>query len=395
MIFSCKGSRVGLWSLTLLGALLGPADWIVADEKLPLPDYTLKTNGLTPSAECGKCHRDVYQAWERSLHARSVNNLVFRTAFLQVFFEKGEAARRECLFCHAPLTLFNLDFKLKQEVTREGVTCDFCHSIVAVDLESPEQPFKFHFGKIKQGTHEHMKSPAHGVEPNPLFQDARLCAACHSLRLDNGVSLIATYEEWKAGPYPARGKPCQSCHMPLVPGQRVIPELKRKTSGKIRQHDIAAGHALTKRPQSLKLKIASVQRYRNRLTVSVEVTNIGAGHKIPTGLPSKRLILQVTVSSRESPFRQMQEISYQRVLVTAEGRPVETDVDLLLGRGVRVASDNRIAPLETRREQLVFFVPDREKLTVEAAVFFNHNPEIIQVAPINIPIKETRQLIED
>ena len=59
-------------------------------------DIHINPIGLTPSRECGKCHKDIYSAWKNSLHAQAVSNPVFRAAYLQAFFADSLEAKRKC-----------------------------------------------------------------------------------------------------------------------------------------------------------------------------------------------------------------------------------------------------------------------------------------------------------
>ncbi len=77
-----------------------------------------------------------------------------------------------------------------------------------------------------------------------------------------------------------------------------------------------------------------------------------------------------------------------------DGNPVTSDADLLLGRGEKIISDNRIGPLETVRESFTFFVPEEGDQVVSAAVFYMHHPEVIQPSPIHIKMNEVTQVLE-
>lgn len=182
--------------------------------------------------------------------------------------------------------------------------------------------------------------------------------------------------------------------MKKIPGEVVVPEVKESPSGSISTHDIAGGHSLSMREKSLKLEITAVKTHRQKVAVSVAVTNQGAGHKIPTGLPSKKLILKVTLASEKEGYRQTQERIYQKVLVDLRGTPVTDDSEIMLGREVKVKSDNRIRPEETRIEEFVFFVPEAPDRKVTAAVIYGHTPTLIQEAPIYIQLQETTRQIE-
>jgi hypothetical protein len=369
-----------------LALLIGVASPASAEKPKTPGAAQLNPQGFSASAECGKCHADIYAAWKNSLHAQASDNSVFQTAFLQSYFERGEPARQLCLTCHAPIAGINNDLKLAQPLTRENINCDFCHSIAEVLPGFNGPHYKFAFGLLKQGPRPQADVRIHTTRTNEAFSQSRYCAGCHEMDLPNGVKLIGTFSEWQASPYARENTHCQNCHMPKIPGKIVndpsVPE--QKISG----HDIAGGHSISKREEAIDIAITDVSRYKNKLTVSVNVTNKGAGHKLPTGLPSKKIVLQVTVQSRSGGPNMRQEKTYQKMLVDAGGAAVTLDADLMLGKGVTIASDNRIAPQETRREQFTFFVPEGETYKISAAAFYNHSPRIVQAAEIHLKLKE-------
>lgn len=363
---------------------------VIAGEPASIPDVKLNPNGITSSLECGKCHKDIYKTWKNSLHADSAENQVFITAYLQAFYERGEEARKTCLKCHAPIALMADDLKMSQAVTREGISCDYCHSIAEILPGGP----KFEFNLLKQGPLEGVISPVHKTRFNPIFKESLFCGGCHEYSSSNGVKLIETYSEWKQGPYPAQGKQCQSCHMRKVSGKIVAAEVKRTPEVEISSHDIAGGHSTSKREESIEIKIAEVNKYKQKIEVAVDVTNKGAGHKIPTGLPSKKIVLQVSIQSKTGEAYQIHQKTYQKVLEDANGNPVTADADLLMGKAVKIVSDNRLAPLETRREKFTFFVPEERDQKISAAVYYDHNPKIIQSEPIHIKLHEVFEAVK-
>jgi hypothetical protein len=354
----------------------------------------LNSKGFSSSRECGQCHKELYEDWRHSLHADASGNAVFKAAYMQVYFEQGESARPACLTCHAPVAYYNNDPKLTQPISREGVSCDFCHSIAEVLPGTAEGPqFRFEFGGLKQGALQNSKSPAHLTRFNDLYQQSLFCKGCHEQKNQNGVSMIATWSEWKESPYSEKGVTCQKCHMEKVPGKTVASSVQKSTRNQISNHDIAAGHSLTKRRQALEIKIVNVETHRNRIRVKVDLTNTGAGHNMPTGLPVKKIILEVKVQEPNGSRRQIQQRVYQKVVADAQGRTVTHLVDLMLGKGTKVVSDNRIAPLETRRESFTFFIDEPEEQIISAAAYYSYTPEILQPTPIHIKLNEVQRRV--
>jgi hypothetical protein len=52
----------------------------------------------------------------------------------------GTSARTVCLECHSPIAVLTNDTSLRQKVSWEGVTCDYCHSLrdVSFSGKNPE-----------------------------------------------------------------------------------------------------------------------------------------------------------------------------------------------------------------------------------------------------------------
>jgi hypothetical protein len=391
-----KTFRVWLVALWIAGAFFAPAP-LSGQETGPAPDLSgiqLNTKGFSSSRKCGQCHKDLFADWEHCLHAHSSNNAVFEAAYMQVYFEQGERARSTCLSCHAPVAYFNNDPKLTQPISREGVSCDFCHSIAEVLPGTPEGPqFRFEFGGVKQGPLKDSKSPAHPTRFNELYRQSLFCKGCHEQISPSGIPMIATFSEWEQSPYPDKGITCQKCHMEPVTGKTVAESVKKTTANQISNHNIASGHSLTKRRRALEIKIAAIETHKNRIRVQVDLTNTGAGHKMPTGLPVKKIILEVKVEDANGGHRQTQQRVYQKVLADAQGKAVTKVVDLMLGKATTVVSDNRIAPLETRHESFTFFVEKPEEQTVSATAYYSYTPEILQPAPIHIKLNEVQRRV--
>lgn len=56
--------------------------------------------------------------------------------------------------------------------------------------------------------------------------------------------------------------------------------------------------------------------------VSVDVTNVEAGHFLPTGLPSRKVVLRVGLYDEKESKIMEKEIEYKRVLGDTQGRPI-------------------------------------------------------------------------
>lgn len=337
----------------------------------------LEKKGYSKAAVCGRCHTLIYQSWKDTLHARSLVDPIFDTAYLEAYRMTQGKAKTFCLACHAPTTQFTKDFEIRQEITSEGITCDFCHTLKDVKLAKQGlHELKIETGLVKWGTHGQEKAPNHEVAASKLYQDSLICAGCHEYVNPKGVVVLGTYSEWSAGFYRKQGTPCQRCHMPISRQEEgYLTEGGLIARKEINLHDIAGGSSVPQLKKMLKVGIASVERLGGRVRVVVEITNHGAGHRIPTGLPTKRLVLTLKATTAQGKSF-VAERSYRKVLLNERGEEITRDVDAFLN-AARLSSDNRIEPKETRREEFFFFVPRGTEVVINAQVVYEYKPRVI------------------
>jgi hypothetical protein len=181
-----------------------------------------------------------------------------------------------------------------------------------------------------------------GFEPREArhILESALCGTCHTVIShppsgsdQQTVQLVeqGTFLEWLASRYPRDGRSCQQCHMPSLqdgegrpvaqyiahrpPGGPFPPTRPRIPFG---QHKFAGGNVILpvlmargnlqeesalkgaaerarrQLERALQLRV-STRRSGEILLVTVDVVNT-AGHKLPTGFPSRRLWLSVALS---------------------------------------------------------------------------------------------------
>ncbi|MBI5042719.1 MAG: hypothetical protein HZC10_02595 [Nitrospirae bacterium] len=364
-------------SLFIIGILIFSAS---ASFQKELPK--IEKNTFTSAKVCGECHVEIYKLWKNSLHAMSIEDPIFQTAYIIAFKNTNGETKILCIRCHAPITYFNKDYDLKQEITKEGITCDFCHSVTGVDFKNKDNPFKLEPGLTKNGPLGGLLSPVHKTRRLKLFETSEFCGACHDYTDPNGVTLLGTYSEWKAGPYAKDGIQCQDCHMPRKEGAIVSADVKKSKVKLINDHNIQGGHSIDQVKKAIRVEIKDVKRYPDKLRVSVDVTNAGSGHMVPTGTPSRKIVLDVTVKTTTGQLLKEQRV-YKKTLVGAGGMEFTKDSDAMCNKSV-ITSDNRIKPKETRREGFIFYIPQDVAVTVTAQAIYQYNPEIIQQTDISI-----------
>jgi hypothetical protein len=344
--------------------------------------------GFTSARVCGECHSDIYESWKNSLHAFSLTDPIFDTAYMQAVKEGGEEARRVCLRCHAPMTMVNGDYELREGVTREGVSCDFCHSVTVVHLDGREKPYTVELGLVKRSVLKKASSPAHDVAYSELHGTSEFCGGCHNYVTARGKAVMSTYDEWKNGPYAGEGVQCQDCHMVITSGKVVREEIK-ETGAKIHLHNLI--HDTDQLRSALSVQIANAERTQNRLQVDVAIENVGSGHMVPTGIPSREIVLSVSVDSGSRVLTQ--DRRYRKVVADEKGRVLKRDFEVLL-YGARILNDNRIGPREKRLEHFDFDVPKAgrsAKVTVRLS--YQYAPVILHEEQMDVLLGSVERIV--
>jgi hypothetical protein len=106
--------------------------------------------------------------------------------------------------------------------------------------------------------------------------------------------------------------------------------------------------------------------------MEVRITNKGAGHAVPTGMPGRRVILAVEVGTADGRLLTDRRV-YTKTFLGADGRPVVQDRGFF-GRGIRVDADSRIRPDEERVETFHFPVPAEAPARVTMKLHYEHTP---------------------
>ena len=319
----------------------------------------------TSAKACATCHTLIHQYWSESAHARSATSPAYLAGLEAAVAAASDkqAVRVNCVWCHAPTVLLSGDYELKQQITREGVSCDFCHTVKDVDLARAGRPFELSPGNVKRGPLQYAKSKFHETEYSPLHKSsALLCAACHEYRNPLGVAVLSTYTEWRQTPYAMRGVTCQECHMPLVPGT-TVPAALGPGGYVINLHRIVGGSNPSKLSVGLDLKIDSVTRTSGAADVQVLVTSSRVGHAAPGGFANRALVLAVGVESASGELLNRRERVYHRTLQDAAGQELVTVADLML-KAAREGEDTRIQSGESRAERFTVPIPEGAKAIV-------------------------------
>jgi hypothetical protein len=311
--------------------------------------------GLPLFNDCRQCHRDIFNLWKGSLHGQSYTDPSFQAAYLTTMLERGDDASEHCLRCHAPLAHRRRDFDLKSDNATEGVGCSFCHSIASVKGNQIDSCYQLDTAGVVYGPYPPTDNPIeHESRLSPLHQTADLCAGCHEFTNEHGVKVLGTYSEWSASPYPAKQIQCQNCHMPMMYDLSVVDD-QEIPNWFVTAHEFRGGHSKINLTHAVDLKTEVTQSGR-RCTVVVSITNAESGHKLPTGVPVRKLVLNVVMKTNYDYEIGSARKVYRKVLTDEYGTILETVPDMFLN-ATRIFSDNRIEPKETRVETFVFEIP--------------------------------------
>jgi hypothetical protein len=224
---------------------------------------------------------------------------------------------------------FVTDMNTTRDERIAGIHCDFCHKLGGAYLE------RIRSGSVRNGSgNEGVVSPPPGAAINrpyrnmpgvfslrvlrppegeqiffgplpdvpdpdtylPLMRESAFCAPCHEFSFW-GTPIYSSYSEWLASPFadPEDGQTCQNCHMPAIGASYFVPP---ESGGLIRSPDSLSSHLqrgvrdLELMQSTLSLEV-DVQHEGSEIQVMVAVTNVGAGHHVPTDHPGRHLLLVV------------------------------------------------------------------------------------------------------
>ena len=116
--------------------------------------------------------------------------------------------------------------------------------------------------------------------------------------------------------------------------------------------------------------------------IKVEVANIGSGHSIPTGMPTRRLVLEVVLSAGGREVARFTR-EYQKKLLDSQGKPTIEDYRAILDART-IMEDNRLRPGEKRVEQFEAVILAKGPLMAEATLQYLYEPKVLTPQPMSI-----------
>ncbi len=179
--------------------------------------------------------------------------------------------------------------------------------------------------------------------------------------------------EWRASSYPTELRACQDCHFVPVSG-RIAVQRGHSPTSTIPDHRLQRSQEQLR--EAVKLDLVRTTRNAGRLEVVVAVRNVGSGHAVPTGHPSRRLLLKVQArSAGNGTVLGDATQTYQKMLLDGKGKTLLRDVELFLQ--AREVRDSRITPGQTRTETFAFSVPVGEAVRVHAELEYLYRSHVL------------------
>ena len=309
--------------------LVRPMNIFVVTKEFERPMAIAVPPGLTSlsARDCGGCHRDAYQEWAGSMHARA-----WTDPYFQVDFE-FDRSQQICLNCHTPLRDQQEDLVLgfrdrdkvqpilapnesfDETLRDEGVTCAVCHVRDGVIIGP--------FGDT---------NAPHPTRREPGMTDGSgACRQCHVVsgkRWDTFYRIPpcgTVAEITESGESPD----CASCHMPAVERPLVTGGAPRQS----RRHLFRGGHDPDTVRRALAVDVEMTDPEGGQRTAIVGVSNAGADHYLPTGTPDRHLTVEFKLKSKDG--RVLEEKTH-RLKRTIMWRPFIVDLwDTRLPKGER------------------------------------------------------------
>lgn len=355
-------------------------------------------SAFEPTSGCG-CHASFVQQWAQSMHAQALSDPVFRLKVEEANKATNGAVGPFCEKCHAPIAEMTGGLKSGKlsAAAAQGVQCTFCHQVTGTTKPIGNVS---HTVKPDGTRRAQLKDPQapHKAAYSEFHKSAEICGACHNVNHPgNGLHLEATYSEWLESPYAKEGTVCQDCHMSKSPGFVGPSTGKACGTGSERDNiyqmtftgaNVAQGNEvnstkLLQQAAKLEMQLPAIVKPGASGEVTVTITNVGAGHMLPTGLTEVREMWLEVVAVGKNGESVVGERKFGTILKNAKGKyPAE------VWDAVAIQSDDRIPPRGKVQNAFAFEMPAAdETLTVRASLYYRSMPdELAKAAGVQNPV---------
>lgn len=378
---------------------------------------------------CQGCHGEIFDQWKGSMHSHAFHDPVFQALWILAAEEAGGKTDKLCAGCHTAIgtvseeVVFSEGTFQASEIAQQGVQCDLCHSVTASTfLETPTHlPQNASIivdpGIVKRGPYRDSVSPFHECAYSDLHTRSEFCGNCHNVfHPVTNFHIENTYSEWKFSVYAQKGIQCQDCHMmpveavveaartlekPVRPGKASIMGPERD---QVYTHDFVGGnftvtsllgsdrHAniARKRLQSaaeLYILAPDPVGRGEMVTIKVKVTNVGAGHHLPTSLTEVRQMwLDVSVTDdsglevyRSGGLDSEGNIDPEAVIFNAQAVTEEGEHTVKPWEIARFEYNHTIPPKGSATEKYTFLIPSDAEgpMTVSITLRYRSYPQSV------------------
>jgi hypothetical protein len=177
--------------------------------------------------------------------------------------------------------------------------------------------------------------------------------------------------------------------MPLAILNVVDPRVKREPASVVNLHKMPGGHSKDQLFKALDLRIIGLTRRGAGLQVQVSVHNKGAGHGVPTGMPTRRIVLTTEVNGSRTGHQSQTRV-YGATIQDRNGAIVDHD-SAVIASGAKFASNTRLQPSERRMEDFTFKIDPDENIEVRSTLTYRYEPLGGGQAGIEIDFSEKRK----
>jgi hypothetical protein len=386
----------GVSTRALIGAIVVLlATAAVAAAQLP----EVPAEAFEPSTACG-CHGGLVAQWEQSMHAKALHDPIYLYKLDKANAETDGAVGPFCETCHGAIATMAGEVATREFSPQggEGVTCDLCHQVTGrQDGRIGNTSIVVEPDGTKRAQFDDSVSPYHATAFSAFHTSAEFCGTCHNVfHPVNGMELEGTYNEWAEGPYAAEGIVCQDCHMTPGPGVTKPNPGKAAAGGPDRPHiytmtfaggNVALGDAALAEERlqaaaKVELEAPDIVEGGGTAPAVVRITNIGAGHYLPTGLTDfRRMWLEIVATAPDGTETLIGKREFHTVFEDADGN-APADV----WNAVAVKSDDRIPPRESVENVWDAEMPAEGPLTLTATLYYRScTEEVAEAAGVDVP----------
>lgn len=279
---------------------------------------TLDPSDFASARSCGTCHQSHFEEWSLSMHGYAMIDPVYRKLVEVRQAEFDGAEDPFCTQCHTAIgtrggeIVDNFEWESLDPIALEGVTCESCHRISAIERTWNAGHVLDPTGPIRGPIQDPSDGPAHDSTYSELFEQPELCASCHEVVELSGLNLERPYSEWLESPAREAGVTCQDCHMPAYQGTATAGAPARTLHrhgfvgvdvpldpdfATIEQREAVRRDVLELLEGSATLAVeAEPVSPGDQLDVRVTIRNETTGHNLPTGSTFiRQLWLELTV----------------------------------------------------------------------------------------------------